>query len=221
MKFITISKLLLVLIFPLLIFLVIFNFTGFNENYFRQKFSDYGINDASLISIHEKILNFVKGNNNELPNELNEREKQHLLDVRKAINYSAILLYVLIALFVILLVISALTLKANNYITNFVGKVLVFGGFLTIMLAGALLILIYFDFSSVFEGFHLMLFQQGTYTFDPVKEMLVRLYPEQLFMDLGLRISKGVFFVSIIFILIGVFLMLKSKSQKSKVSLKN
>ena len=221
MKFITISKLLLVLIFPLLIFLVIFNFTGFNENYFRQKFSDYGINDASLISIHEKILNFVKGNNNELPNELNEREKQHLLDVRKAINYSAILLYVLIALFVILLVISALTLKANNYITNFVGKVLVFGGFLTIMLAGALLILIYFDFSSVFEGFHLMLFQQGTYTFDPVKEMLVRLYPEQLFMDLGLRISKGVFFVSIIFILIGVFLMLKSKSQKSKVSVKN
>jgi len=214
MGFLTISKILLVLIFPVLIFLAVFNLAGFDENYFIQKFSQYGIKDASLISMHEKILNFVRGSGSELPTELNEREKQHLIDVRKAVNYSAILLYALIALFIVLLVISAFTLKVNNYITNFVGKVLVFGGFLTIILAGTLFLMLYFDFSTAFENFHLMLFKQGTYTFDPAREMLVRLYPEQLFMDIGIRISKGVFFASVIFILIGIFLVFRPDKKR-------
>ena len=69
-------------------------------------------------------------------------------------------------------------------------------------------------FPLTFESFHGLLFEKGTYVFDPAKEMLVRLYPEQIFMDLGVRISKMVFFTSLVFIAIGIFLMVKSKKQK-------
>ena len=215
MGFLTISKFLMILILPFVLFLLVLNVVGFNNSFYREKFSKYGV-DGNISSLHEKVINFVKGENQELPNEFNERERHHLLDVRKAIGVSTILLYIAIILFILLLIFSTFTLKINNYITNFVGKVLVFGGFLTVTLAAALFLLINYDFSSTFESFHKLLFQQGTYTFDPAKEMIVNLYPEELFMDLGIRISKWVIISAVIIILIGLVLLFKSKNKKNK-----
>lgn len=215
MGFITISKILMILILPFLLFLAFVNFLGFSSSFYQEKFLEYGVKnevpEAGLF--HDKIIGFIRGKSSELPIELNEREKQHLLDVRNLIGLSTILLYALIALFTVLLIISALILKINSRILDFVGKVLVFGGLLTISLAAILFFLINSNFSSAFETFHNIFFKQGTYAFDPAKEMLVRLYPEQLFMDLGLGISKGVFFASIIFIFAGVFLVFRSNKK--------
>lgn len=218
MKFITISKLLLILILPVLLFLLVLNLVGLDNSFFLEQFDKYGIDEGLPQSgiMHEKILGFVKGNSNELPEQLNDREKGHLADVRGLVRASTIILYIFIIIFVMLLIASSFILKFNNYITNFVGKVLVFGGFLTIFLAAALFLLVYFDFDSAFESFHLSFFEKGTYTFDPANEVIVRLYPEELFMELGLRISKGVFFASLISIIIGLFLVLKSKPLKTK-----
>ena len=218
MKFLTISKLLMIAILPFLIFLIAFNIYGFDIKFYREKFSEYKIqNDVpNAVSINEKVINFITGKNNDLPNEFNNGEKQHLQDVKKVVGVSTIVLYVFIVAFIVLLVISALILKANNYITNFVGKVLVFGGFLTIILAGLLFLFISSDFSAAFESFHTLLFQKGTYVFDPAKEMIVRLYPEQVFMDLGMNMSKLVLITSFIIILLGLLLLFKSKSKKNK-----
>ena len=218
MKFLTISKLLMVVILPFLLFIAVFNFYGFNMEFYREKFSEYKVqNDVpNAVSLNEKVINFITGKNNDVPNEFNDREKQHLLDVRKAVGISTIVLYVFVILFVVLLLVSALILKINNFIINFVGKVLVFGGFLTIILAGLLFFFISSDFSAAFESFHNIFFKQGTYTFDPAKEIIVRLYPEQLFMDLGFRISKLVIIASVAIILLGSFLLFNSKSKKNK-----
>ena len=218
MKFLTISKLLMIAILPFLLFIAAFNFYGFNTGFYREKFHEYKIqNDVpNASSINEKVINFITGKNNDAPNEFNDREKQHLQDVRKIVGISTIVLYVFIIVFIALLIISALTLKINNYIINFVGKVLVFGGFLTIILAGLLFFFISSDFSAAFESFHTLLFEKGTYVFDPAKEMIVRLYPEQIFMDLGNGISKAVAISSIGIILLGLILLLMSKSKKNK-----
>ena len=218
MGFLTISKILMILILPFLLFLVAFNLNGFNGQFYKEKFAEYKVqNDVpQAISINEKVINFIAGKNNEFPNEFNEREKQHLLDVRKVVGISTIVLYVFIILFIMLLIVSALILKINNHIINFVGKVLVFGGFLAIILAGLLFFFISSDFSAAFESLHTLLFEKGTYVFDPAKEIIVMLYPEQIFMDLGIKISELVVFASAMIILLGTFLMLKSKSKKNK-----
>ena len=218
MKFITISKLLMVVILPFLLFIAAFNFYGFDAEFYKEKFSEYEVqNDVpNAVSLNEKIINFITGKNNDVPNEFNDREKQHLRDVRKVVGISTIVLYVFIILFVALLIVSALILKMNNHIINFVGKVLVFGGFLTIILAGLLFFFISSDFSAAFESFHTLLFKKETYVFDPAKEMIVRLYPERIFMDLGIGISKGVIISSTAIILLGLFLLFKSKSKKNK-----
>jgi len=70
------------------------------------------------------------------------------------------------------------------------------------------------DFGSTFESMHQMFFQKGTYMFDPAKETMVNLYPEQLFMDLGIRISAWIIISAILIILIGFYLVLRTKNQK-------
>src|SRR3989338_1164761 len=216
--FASIAKFLMILILPFLLFLLVLNFMSFDSSFYQKKFSEYNVqqNVPNAFSLHEKVMNLVGGKSNELPNEFNERERLHLLDVRNAVRISTLLLYALIALFILLIIASAFILKANNYITNFVSKVLFFGGVLTVALALVLFFLISSDFSSAFESFHMLLFEQGTYLFDPAKEMIVNLYPEQLFMDLGLRISKSVMLASAAIILIGAAMILKSKSKKNK-----
>ena len=216
MRFLTISKLLLILFLPFILFLIVLNFIGFDNLFYKEKFSEYGIrqNIPETDSLHQKVIDFIKGKANELPRQFNEREKQHLLDVRNVIKAITIALYVFIILFVILLIVSSYILKINNYIVNFVGKVLIFGGFLTIALALALFLFINYDFAKAFESFHGLFFEKGTYVFDPAKEIIVKLYPEQLFMELGVKISKWVITASVIIILLGAFLIFKSKKQK-------
>ncbi|MBI2542394.1 DUF1461 domain-containing protein [Candidatus Woesearchaeota archaeon] len=214
MEFPAASRILMILILPFLIFLAVFDFAGLDESYFRQKFPEYGITDAALVGAHEKILKFVTGKGIELPDGLNERERQHLADVRRLINYAEILLYALIAIFMVLLAVSAVIIKINRNFIDFIGKVLLFGGSLTIFLGLFLFLMVKLDFSSAFENFHLLLFQKGTYTFDPASDLLVNIYPGQLFMDIGIRISKGVFFASVFSVLLGAFLALKPKKGK-------
>lgn len=218
MKFLAISKFLLILVFPLLLFLAVADFSALDDSFYREKFSEYNVqqNVPGAVSLHEKVVSFVQGKTNELPNQFNEREKQHLQDVRKIAGILTILLYVLIILFALFLTVSIFILKLNKFALDFVGKVLVFGGFLTVLLAVILFFFISFDFQAAFESFHNLLFEKETYIFDPAKEMIVRLYPEQLFMDLGIGIAKEAVLASIALILVGALLLFKSKSKKNK-----
>ena len=87
MKFLTISKFLLTLILPFLIFLAVFNFYGLDAGFYKEKFLVYNIqqNVPNAVSINERVINFITGKNNDVPNEFSDREKQHLQDVKKVV----------------------------------------------------------------------------------------------------------------------------------------
>jgi len=210
-----ISKFLMVLILPFMLILLIIKFIGLSGSFYGKEFQEYGVGQIvpSAALLHEKVMDFIRGASDELPDEFSQREKQHLLDVRKLANILKIALYMLIAFFALLLIGSALVLKTSNRIINFIGGALAFGGILSFALAAFLLLLIILNFSSAFESFHHLLFQEGTYTFDPSIEMLVRIYPEQLFMELGMAISKWFLVSSALAALSGAFLILKSKNK--------
>ena len=216
MKLISALKFFLVIIIPAMIFLLVMNAAGFDNSFYSQKFSEYGVdkNIPKAGLIHQKVMDFIKGNSDDLPAEFNEKEKQHLLDVRKLIGFGTALMYILILLFILLLVLSAFTLKASTYVNKFVGKVLLFGGLLTLGLALLIFALISADFDSSFESFHKLFFDYGTYSFDSGRELIVNLYPEQLFMDLGIRVSKWVIAGAILVVLMGLFFLFRSKRNK-------
>lgn len=218
MKFLLMSKFLMILILPFLLFLIVLNFSAFDMDFYQKKFLEYKVHKevVNADSLHKDVIDFINGKNDELPSEFNEREKKHLFDVRRIIRVSKILLYTSIILFIFLLALSSFSLKINAQITHFIGEVFVFGGLLTIALAALLSLFISLDFSVAFDSFHSLFFEKGTYEFDPAKEIIVKLYPEQLFMDLGIRISKWILLISAITILVGGFLSFKSKKQKNK-----
>ncbi len=220
MKFINITnilKFLMILILPFVIFLTLLHTLGFDESYLNEKIPQYASQyNSRVLILHESVLNFIQGKSNELPDDFTEREKQHLLDVKKLAQISIIVLYGLIFLFAVLLVLSLSVLKVNNLIMNFIGKVLLFGGLLTLILGFALLLLISSNFSVTFEWFHRLFFEKGSYVFEPSKEIIVTIYPETLFMDIGIRISKWFFILSILIIVLGAILIFKSKSKKNK-----
>lgn len=218
MEFLKISQISLIIIFPILIFLIAADFSVFDLEFYKKEFSAYGAQQEipDAISMHHKVADFLKGKTNALPKELNQREKRHLQDVRRLVQTFNIALYSTSALFLSVFFASWRVLKPKNHISGFAGKVFLFGGSFTIFLAGALLLLINSSFESTFESFHGLLFEKGTYLFDPGSEIIVRLYPEPLFMDLGIRISEIALFSSLIGIFIGIFLMSTSKNKKIK-----
>src|SRR3989338_17335 len=166
MKFLTISMFLMIIILPFILLLATFGFYLFNLNFYKEKFTEYKVYNQvpQADSLNSKVINFITGNNNSIPNEFNPRERQHLFDVRKIILASKIIFYFSIILFVSLLIISASILNKKKNTIKFISIVLISGGFLTILLAGIVLLMAYFNFSSAFESFHRMLFKAGTYT---------------------------------------------------------
>ncbi|MBI2558395.1 DUF1461 domain-containing protein [Candidatus Woesearchaeota archaeon] len=216
--FLRISKFLMIIIVPSLVFLLIANFASFDSSFYRKEFLKYNVyKDVPQADfLHEKVIKFIDGKSNGMPNAFNQREMQHLEDVRKLIQVSKIVFCILVILFLLLAVLSALKLNAKRLIINFFGKVLAFGGILTIAMAVVLLLLVSLDFSIAFESFHLMFFEKGTYVFDSAKEIIVRLYPEQLFVDIGIRILAWVFILSVVVSLSGTFLIFRTKGKKNK-----
>jgi integral membrane protein (TIGR01906 family) len=216
MRVVSFLKYFIIAAIPLLIILLALNIAGFSDNFYKKKFIQYGVeeNVPESSSLHANVMDFIKGNSDSLPDDFNAKEKDHLLDVKKLVSFGTILMYILMALFIVIIITAGMTLKANAYINKFVGKTFLFGGLLTLALAAIIFLFITLDFGSSFESFHQALFKPGTYSFDPAREVIVSLYPEQLFMDLGIRISMWVFFAAVIVVTIGLFFLLKSKKNK-------
>ena len=101
MKFLTISKFLLIIILPFILFLLVLNFVGFDNSFYYQKFLEYGVQKdiPEAAQLHEKVINFITGKSNEIPSEFNEREGQHLADVREIVRISTAIMYIFIILF--------------------------------------------------------------------------------------------------------------------------
>ena len=215
MGIVSFSKIALVLIVPFLIVLIILDFAAFDGSFYDKEFSKYGVREKVVNAdfLHGKVMSFIRGESASLPDDFDVREKTHLEDVRSVVRMLTISLYFLIALFALLLIMSGLTLKVTGSIRKFAGTVMLYGGLLTILIAAVLYLSMSFDFGTAFESFHGLFFGKGTYIFDPSKEVIVNLYPEGLFMDVGLRISKGVLLLSAVVALIGMYLVMKPKRK--------
>lgn len=209
-------KVVLVLIIPILLLLFILQITSFSDSFYSKEFTQYNVynnvNNAS--AIHKKVVNFVQGKNEDLPIQFNDREKEHLKDVRKLVVASKIVLIILVALFLSISFIAVCRINSKSQSKKFFGDVLKFGGVLTLAIFALLQVFMQFSFSQTFESFHRIFFKRGTYAFDPSTELIVNLYPEELFRDLGVRIFAYAVASAIAISLLGMLLTYRNKKNK-------
>lgn len=219
------ASILMVLTLPFMIYGYNFNSVAFDKAVYKKEFSKYNVyenlEDYDIESINDDVLNYFKNNddNNLIANDFfNEREKTHLLDVKHLIEkvfaayYSAIILFLL--LFSILIFLMNLNFKI---IIRRLLIILAIGSLLALLDGIILFLFSRFNFNFVFGWFHKSFFSFGTYTFDPLYENIVILYPQNLFFDfLILMVSNTILssIISIFLSIIFVFVFFWSKSKK-------
>ncbi|KSU66600.1 TIGR01906 family membrane protein [Arthrobacter sp. NIO-1057] len=109
-------------------------------------------------------------------------EVQHMVDVKNLIGFA----YILGVVLAILLIIG-LWYLAKRYAGG-VRRSLFAGAILTLVMIAALAVSALMGWETFFTQFHALFFSQGTWTFS-VSDTLIRLYPEQFWMDSAIGIA--------------------------------
>ena len=107
----------------------------------------------------------------------NEREVQHMLDVRNTVSSAMRVLW--ICLFACL-VLGILAWKAG-WVSEY-QLALRRGGWLTLIIMGGVIAFVLLAFGVIFVYFHQMFFQEGTWRFY-YSDTLIRLFPERFWRD--------------------------------------
>ena len=114
----------------------------------------------------------------------NSTELRHMSDVKQMAH--------LVFSLALALLISAMAIVATTYRDRFflrsVNRGIFFGCVLTLALLATALVLVTVAWDLVFDAFHELFFLAGTWRF-PFSDSLIRLYPEQLFVDASILIA--------------------------------
>ncbi|HLY25803.1 MAG TPA: TIGR01906 family membrane protein [Aggregatilineales bacterium] len=114
----------------------------------------------------------------------NERELQHMQDVK--VVFRATLFLLAAALFVLALCI--LLLREMDGGRAALRRGLYSGGLLMLAILALLVVFVLSDWNSFFDGFHNLFFAQGTWRFE-YSDTLIRLFPERFWQDAALTIG--------------------------------
>ena len=202
--FVKVISVLMVISIPIVLYGFIFNSTAFDRGLYKEEFSKYNVyNNLKYYDaekINDEVLDYLTNgkNNNLIENDFfNEREKQHLLDVKRLIQGVLSIYYFSITLFLLSAIILFLLMNFNFIdISKKLLIILAFGSLLALLGAGLAYLPSSLNFDFTFNMFHKTFFSPGTYLFNPEFEGIVVLYPENLFLDLLFRIIFSIIFSS-------------------------
>ena len=126
----------------------------------------------------------------------NDRELQHMLDVKNLVQWMLRTWYFLIIFLLALLGIFILTHRIWNFI-----RILEWGGWLTCGIVIAIVIYLFLNFDQLFTNFHRIFFSGDTWIF-LYSDSLIRLFPIQFWQDAFLLVGIITFVIGILFIFI-------------------
>lgn len=155
-----------------------------------------------LTPAQEEVFQFLQGKE-QLPAEYTALEKSHLEDVRQVMKWMDLALGI-----VLIIILSLIVYLKNKDEVELLRKSLQYGGIATMGLIGALLLLIFFDFTTIFTAFHQLFFPQGNWMF-PADSLLIQTFPVEFF----IRVSQVIFLFTVLLGL-GAFLLSKYFARK-------
>lgn len=142
-----------------------------------------------------------------------QEEKSHLRDVKFIISGINFIYYSSVVIFLLILIIFYYKFKSNMGFVEKLSKMVLYGSITSLTFIVAILLLIIFFFQELFLLMHVILFPQGNWMFDQTS-LLITLFPNQFFINFGLRIFIYALFQSIIFLIIGIWLRKHVTLQK-------
>jgi integral membrane protein (TIGR01906 family) len=113
----------------------------------------------------------------------NDRELEHMLDVKRVVNGAMRVLVISFAI----LVVMALWAWRGRWLRNYL-KGIQRGGIVTLVLIGLIILSVLVAFNNIFVIFHEIFFKAGTWTF-LYSDTLIRLFPERFWEDTFLMVG--------------------------------
>lgn len=202
----------LAILIPLIVILINFRMLAFSETYYKEQFEKNKvyekINKEETDAAARELINYLKEGGELETNYFNQKEKEHLKDVRNIIKNLTILLWIsLIAVAFIL----AKSLKKMELKKAGIGLIL--GGAVTLLLmitlAAALL-----NFQETFIKFHLIFFNNNLWMLDPSTDKLIIMFPEQFFYEISQKIMIRNAYSSLGLIIIGTIIYISGRNLK-------
>lgn len=111
----------------------------------------------------------------------------------------------IVLLLSLIILLTALVLFKTVINPNF----LLYGGVLNLLSVSFLSLLMFFDFSNVFEAFHHIAFDNDLWIFDYKKDPIILYLPEDFFMVAALSIAGAVVFLSLLSVFVRFLLQKK------------
>jgi integral membrane protein (TIGR01906 family) len=160
----------LVIIIPVLVYLLSFSSIVYNKPFIEKQMQKQEMYRYSLV-MNSYVIDYLmdKDEGELIQLEIfDEKEKQHLLDVKKVVHRAFDILFLLLVLFFFLVYFDYSFDKSGNW-----QKILIYSGMITVAIP-IILYLLPFDF--VFTVFHNIFFACGSWVFAP-GSALIQMYP--------------------------------------------
>lgn len=195
----------------------------YREQYIENNvYASIAISEDDLMYVTTQLIDYMDGKRDNLTvittidgeekEFFNQREKDHMIDVRNLVTEGKKLRIALIGILIFLL---ALLKKLNAPIIKVVSKSAVFTiSFITVG-GGVLGYIISRDFTRAFTIFHEILFTNTLWILDYSTDRLLNMVPEIFFINIAIRI--GIIFFWMVFIFFVISLMFVIKSRKKNV----
>ncbi len=192
----------LMAVLPLLIILGNFHLLAFSESFYREKMTDNfvykDIEYKTANNLTASIISYMDSGKELDSTVFIEREIEHMRDVRQLMQAEKILLSITMILAAV--AIAYLLAKDKNTLLMAVYK----GSIATLLITLITLIIVLFAFGPAFTLFHKILFRNDLWLL-PADSMLIKLLPQQFFIDFAKRLGLNTIITASILMFIGSF----------------
>jgi len=180
------------------IFYVCFDLNFYKDFYQKENLaSSIGTSSDNLINNTQNLLNYLNKKEQLNTDWFSEKDILHMVDVRNLYTFSHNIMIYCFITFILSTIIIILILRGKSllYITKIFNKVLL----LFIVLIGGLSTIIAYNFNSFWIKFHTTLFSNDLWLLSPNESNLIKMVPEDFFVNLIIRI---IIYILILFILL-------------------
>ena len=186
-----------------------FKLVIFDSSFYSYEFEKNKVDVPNANAIASDLQNYLKYPGATLQTDFSDREKLHLADVQGLVQKLKLTISA-ISIFVLLCFAFLLFFDRKAFLKNFI-DILLYSSVisLTVLLISSLM---FINFTSSFTAFHQMFFTNDLYIL-PANALLIRLFPEQFFVDVAIRIVKGIGLIALLGLGISVWYKLANRNK--------
>ncbi len=205
---------------------VCFDASYYKEEYAKLGTAEYvGVSEPELFAATDILLGYLKGSPStlDLPVHANggqeeyysEREKQHMVDVRKLYQGAIVVMILCYAVGIVMLLACILVNRKQSF--PYVMRGLFWGTLALLVGFGLLAAYVATDFNRFWVQFHELFFTNDLWILDPAVSRMIRMFETQFFFDMVTRIL-AVFIGIVTGILIASGIAYKTYQKKQRIA---